>query len=269
MATLPKKLFAPSRIQISKFLSMYLLIQVAFAARAEGTTRFSNTSERAVASKDSGKQIVTNSVVMQNAPAWLTQSKVQSVVDRTEQRLEWSTRKIEAYWYPTQESLEDAFGFRAPTILAFMRRSDQSLHFGPKTTSKNFAVVFAHELGHVIISQKYKNSIPSWIEEGLVNKIAGNTRVNYKFLKNYRPREDVNRMSHPFDAKSMEEVNFKYQAALAAVLMLEKKCPNFRELINLSLKQNLETFIPTYCSIPDVNTAFWQWVDLQAIKSPK
>lgn len=207
------------------------------------------------------ENLETNSATFVDPPKWLSESKAQSAIDRIEQKLEWSTRKIQVHFYSEQRKLEAGFGFSAPTILAFTRRSDQSVHLGPKVTAENFKVVFGHELGHVIISQKYKNSIPGWIEEGLVNKIAGYTKINYAFLKKFTPRTPINQLTHPFDAKTMDEVNFKYQAALAAILMLEKKCPDFRELINLSLKQNLETFIPTYCNMPDLNKSFWKWID--------
>jgi len=207
------------------------------------------------------ENLVTNSAVFHSPPDWLNSGIAQSAIDRIEQKLEWSVRKIQVYFYSDHKKLEAAFGYSAPTILAFMKRSDQSIHLGPKLNAKNFKVIFGHELGHVIITQKYKNSIPGWIEEGLVNKIAGYTKIDYNFLKKFTPRGPVNQLTHPFDAKTLDEVNFKYQAALASINMLEKKCPSFRELINLSLKKNLETFIPTYCKIPDLNKAFWKWID--------
>jgi hypothetical protein len=207
--------------------------------------------------------IVTNSVQISNPPEWLKKAQLSEVVSRIERKLEWSTKRVNATWYGNQDELVRAFGKNAPHILAFTRKSDGSVHVGPKVTKENFNEVFGHEMGHVILSQKFKKAIPLWLEEGLVNHVAGVNQINYKWLL-LQPRLALRGLQHPFNAASQDTVNFHYMASSAVIKMLEKKCGSFRELLNLSLRSNMDDYIASFCKIPDLDAAFWKWTEEKA-----
>ena len=217
--------------------------------------------------KNQTRQITTNSVIVSNAPSWLTQGRVQQVVDRVERKLEWSIRRTTATFYSSApQMLKNFSGRAAPEIVAFTKGSDLTIHLGPKVTKANFDLIFGHELAHVIIFQKYKTSVPPWLNEGLCNNVAGYKSLNYTWLAAQSPRVDVTQLYHPYDPERASRADVHYMASLAAVKMLEKKCPSFRELLNLALKSNINDYIKTYCGIPDLNKAFWSWVDAEAKK---
>jgi hypothetical protein len=214
--------------------------------------------------KAQAQEILTNGARFLNPPKWVSAYKANEAIQHVERKLEWSVRRVDVKWFRTQAELEQAFGRTAPMILAFTRKTgDGTIYMGPQVNAGNFKMVLGHEIAHVIMYQKYKGAIPAWLEEGMANDSAGNVQIDYKWL-NKQPRQNVTQMTHPFDAKSNDEVNFKYMASLATVLMLEKKCPSLRELVNLSLKKNIETFIPTYCGIQDLNAALWTWIAQKA-----
>ena len=211
--------------------------------------------------------ITTNSIVVENAPSWMTEYQVQSIVDHVEYRLEWSIRRIKATFYTDQSVFISKFNGRAaPDILAFTKSSDQTIHIGPRVNKANFKAVFAHEVSHVVLFQKYKNAIPPWLTEGLCNSVAGNEKVSYAWIAKQKPRFDVSTLAHPYDKQSKNRADLHYRASLAVLKMLEKKCPDFKELLNLSLKSTLADFLPTYCNIPNLNTTFWSWIDAEAKK---
>ena len=227
-----------------------LLLSLSFSAHAQST-----------------KTITTNSVVVENAPAWLSEYAVQSVVDRIEMRLEWSIRRTRAFFYSDQALFISKFNGRAASdILAFTKRNDLTVHLGPRINKQNFAGVFGHELAHVILFQKYKDSIPPWLTEGLCNSVAGNEKINYAWLAAQGPRFDISTLEHPYDKQNKNRADLHYRASLAVVKMLQKKCPDFKELLNLSLKSKLADFLPTYCGISKLNETFWTWVDAEAKK---
>jgi len=213
------------------------------------------------------KTIQTNSVNIENAPAWLSEYAVQSIVDKVEYKLEWSIRRTTANFYKDQGTFISKFNGRAaPDIVAFTKKADNSIHLGPRVTKANFAIVFGHELAHVVLFQKYKDSVPPWLTEGLCNSIGGADKISYSWLAAQTPRIDVSRLEHPYDKKRQNRADVHYRASLAVLKMLEKKCPDFKELLNLSLKSKLADFLPTYCNIPNLNSTFWTWVDSEARK---
>lgn len=213
------------------------------------------------------KSIQTNSVNIENAPNWLSEYAVQSIVDKVEYKLEWSIRRTTASFYRDQSVFISKFNGRAASdIVAFTKRKDNTIHLGPRVTKDNFAMIFGHELAHVVLFQKYKDSIPPWLTEGLCNSIAGVDKIDYAWLAAQTPRIDVSRLEHPYDKKRQNRADVHYRASLAVVKMLQKKCPDFKELLNLSLKSKLADFLPTYCNIPNLNSTFWTWVDSEARK---
>jgi len=202
----------------------------------------------------------TNAARFVNPPKWLTAYKANAVVAKIEKRLEWSTRRVDVTYYSSEDAFEKALGISKSAVVAFARRSDQSIHLGPKVKEDNFTSVFGHELAHVIVFQKFKMAIPKWLEEGLANRVAENIIIDYNWLAK-QSRLNVSKLGHPLDAKSEVTLNFHYMAALGVVHMLESKCTSLRELLNLSLRSTLEDAVPTFCKIPDINSAFWKWVD--------
>lgn len=223
-----------------------------------------------LASASQAKSVTTNSVIVDNAPAWVSEYSVQSVVDRIEARLEWSIRRTRATFYTDQTQFISRFNGRAaPDILAFTKRNDLTIHLGPRIKKDNFAGIFGHELAHVVLFQKYKDSIPPWLTEGLCNSVAGNEKISYVWLAAQTPRFDIATLAHPYDKQNKNRADLHYRASLAVVKMLEKKCPDFRELLNLSLKSKLADFLPTYCSISDLNSTFWSFVDAEAKKEKR
>ena len=82
-------------------------------------------------------EIKTNAVFMADAPRWVTMGRVDRVVDRIQSLLEWSIRRINVYWYADQAEFEKVHG-KGPTVQAFARKSDNTVHVGPKVNEANF-----------------------------------------------------------------------------------------------------------------------------------
>src|SRR4051812_30149174 len=99
--------------------------------------------------------IEINEISMTDAPAWLKPARLQRVVDQVQDKLEWDIRKVRVTWYRDQASFQRLHGY-GETVLAFTRPGDQSIHIGPRVDSGSFDSVMGHELGHVIVRQKYR-----------------------------------------------------------------------------------------------------------------
>lgn len=215
----------------------------------------------------SGAEIKTNAVLMPDAPAWLTVHQVNQVVDRIESKLEWSIRRIRVLWY-TDEATFESTHHLGPLVLAFTRKSDDTVHLGPRVNGSNFTPVFGHELVHVIIHQKYRNSIPPWLEEGLANYLARQGKVNYAWLNRQGFQGDVRELVHPFQGYTPgpasltadERVRYHYMASQALAEMIASKCGDLEDLLQLSVGKKLETYLSTTCEISDINTEFRRWL---------
>jgi hypothetical protein len=205
--------------------------------------------------------LMTNSLKIENPPSWVKESIIQKVAARIESKLEWSPRRVNAYFYNSEQTFSDAHGFHGSPILAFYRRQTTDLHFGPRVDKNNFEMVLTHEMSHAVIAQKYKDHLPKWLEEGLANWTAKNDTVPWKDLAKLQPRMDPREAAHPFQASEFQFTEARYMVSLAAVHFLKKECPSLRELLNLSLKSNLEKFLPTYCQIKNLKEEFWAFVD--------
>jgi hypothetical protein len=112
--------------------------------------------------------VSTNAATFLNPPAWLNESRIDRVVDQIQQYMEWDIRKVSVTWHNDQAEFQKFHGYDA-TVLAVSRKPDNTIHLGPRVTSQNFDSVFGHELVHIILFQKYKDSVPKWLEEGLAN----------------------------------------------------------------------------------------------------
>jgi hypothetical protein len=211
----------------------------------------------------SAKEIRTNEVTMANAPDWLKQTRVEKVTDRIQQKLEWTIRRINVIWYATPEAFAKAHPLGPQAIAVTINSNGAStVHLGPIIDAQNFDEVFAHELVHVIVNQKYKSSIPKWLEEGLANHIAKHGKVDYAWLLAHDTGDDVHNLAHPFSG-SAKGISYRYKASQALAEMLNKKC-DLENLIRLSVQRNMEDYIKTYCEIPDLNAAFKKWIKKQA-----
>lgn len=201
------------------------------------------------------KQIETNQVRMTGAPEWLEEARVREIAERMGSTLEWEIRKINVTYYEDKDAYAKVNRL-GPLAVAFTRRSDATVHLGPGVTKDNFDAIFGHELAHVILVQKYKGAIPSWLEEGLANHVAKLGRVDYEALKT-KPVLDVLKLSHPYGKET--DTRHIYQSSQAVMEMIAHKC-SLTDLLQLSVGKKLETYLKTYCQIPDVNAAFREWV---------
>ncbi len=216
--------------------------------------------------KSLANSIQTNSVAFEQAPDWVKQSRVERLIDRVQNRLEWDIRKIRGFWYPSAEAFQKAHGFDA-SVLAFTRKTDMTLHFGPRVVDSNFDGVFQHELVHVILAQKYRAAIPAWLEEGTANYHSDRGKVDYAWLAS-QPARDVTTLVHPFlapgkKAPSSEDSRYHYQASTALIEMIASRC-DLSELFQLSVQKGLEKYLSTFCSISDVNAEFKAWLKRKA-----
>ncbi|MEW6057068.1 MAG: hypothetical protein AB1540_10680 [Bdellovibrionota bacterium] len=205
-------------------------------------------------------EIQTNAVVVSQAPVWLTRLEVQRVVDRVERFLEWDIRRISVRWYSDQGQFEKVHGF-GPAVLAIAKRSDHSVHVGPKVQKENFAKVFGHELAHVVLFQKYKDAVPKWLEEGLANYVSKHGMIDYKLL-GAQPLSDVKALEHPFGSGQAPKVEPKvhYMASTALMEMIASRC-RIHDLLQLSVGQKLERYLSTFCGIADLNLEYKKWVE--------
>lgn len=204
--------------------------------------------------------IELNELTMPQAPDWLTESRVQSVVDHVSSRLEWDIHKFQVNWYTDQAAFEKTHGF-GRTVLAITMKKTMTISVGPRVTSENFDQVFGHELVHVILGQKYHDAIPGWLEEGLANYISKHGTIDYAWLAG-QPRPDVRTMTHPFKS-AVESPQYQYMASTALIAMIDSKC-GLDDMLQLSVGSKLEAYLSTFCGIPDINAAFDQWLKLKS-----
>lgn len=216
----------------------------------------------------SAAEITTNEISMHGAPAWLTQTRVENVVSKIQTKLEWDIRKINVFWYPDEYTFLQASGLGSSAVVAFSRKQDQTVHLGPRVTTANFDSVFGHELVHIILYQKYKNAIPSWLDEGLANFVSKHGTIDYKWLAK-QPPGDVHLLAHPFapggpwTADAPNRVRFCYEASTALMEMITSRC-TLEDILQLSLGSKLENYLSTLCGISDLNGDFRAWVQRKA-----
>ncbi len=214
----------------------------------------------------SAAELQTNTTFMSEAPAWINKTRIDKVSDKIQSYLEWSIRRVTVVWYKDQDSFGKAHGY-GPTVLAFSRKADNTVHLGPRVTTQNFDQIFAHELSHVISFQKYKEAIPKWLEEGLANHLSQAGSVDYQWLAAQPIPADVRELSHPFSS-TPEQVRYRYIASQALVEMIAAKC-DFKNLLRLSVGMKMESYLDTYCRLPDLNQSFRKWLVEQKAKSIK
>lgn len=208
-------------------------------------------------------EITTNSALIHGAPKWLAESRVNRVVDKIQNMLEWDIRRVEVYWHSNEEDFAKAHGLNVPAgsgsvVMAVSKKNQNAIHIGPRVDASTFDGVFGHELGHIIIYQKYKEAIPNWLEEGLCNFAAKPSLVDYKWLSK-QTALDVRTLGHPF-GKSIATPRYHYMASTAAMELLASKC-GIHDLLQLSVGQKLEGYLSTFCQISDLNSELKKWVE--------
>ena len=209
------------------------------------------------------KDFQTNAVNFKNAPAWLKRTRVEKITDKIQTRLEWTIRRVPIKYHSDTSSFAKAHKF-GPIAVAVtqVKNGKAEIHLGPTINTDNFDQIFAHELVHVILQQKYKNAIPKWLEEGLANHLAQKNGVDYKLLAKNLKGLNVYELGHPFGQNfkaTNENVRLRYMASQALAEMLDKKC-DLENLIRLSVERKMEDYIKTYCEITDLNKAFRTWI---------
>jgi hypothetical protein len=212
--------------------------------------------------QNGGTTLQTNEAIIHSPPKWLKRTRVERITDRIQRRLEWSTRRIHVHWHNSLDSFNQAHSLGpGPAAVTVSRPSEQVIHLGPKVNQENFDQIFAHELVHVIVYQKYRGAIPKWLEEGLANHLSQARKVDYEWLSQQKLPQDVSQVAHPFRG-SPEQVTVSYRVSQALIEMLDKKC-DLENLIRLSVQRNMADYILTYCEIQDLNQSFRQWLSSQ------
>ncbi|MCB0404158.1 MAG: hypothetical protein KDD51_05180 [Bdellovibrionales bacterium] len=207
------------------------------------------------------KSLETNAVKIVNAPSWLTEARVRTIAHKVEEFLEWDIRRVQVVWHASQSEFAAAHGL-GPLALAATDRKAQIIHIGPRVSAENFDGIFGHELAHIVIIQKYKQAIPAWLEEGLANYVGELDKVDYKYL-NSKPYVPVASLTHPY--RKNADTKYHYHASTALMKMIAEKCP-IHDLLQLSVGKRIETYLKTFCEIPDLDLAFKKWLKTQASK---
>jgi hypothetical protein len=204
---------------------------------------------------------------MHGAPAWLKEPRLEKVIAQIQSKLEWDIRRVNVFWYTDETTFAQIHGLGyGGGVVAFSRRSDQTIHLGPRVATDNFDGVFGHELVHIILYQKYKNAIPAWLDEGLANYLSQHGKVDYAWLAT-QPPGDIHALAHPFSGGGPDggatRVRFCYEASTAVMEMIASKC-SVADMLQLSVGSKLENYLSTLCGISDINADFRAWVAKKA-----
>lgn len=210
------------------------------------------------------QEILTNETRFSNAPSWLTPRAVEKAVAKVQRIMEWDIRRVNVRFHSDAQAFQALHGF-GPTVRAVTYVDKNQIELGPPVNSSNFEFIFGHELVHVILWQKYKAAIPKWLDEGLANYVPGKDLniVDYSWLAN-QAFPDVRDLVHPFQATPSRKSppvssRYHYQASTALIELIASKC-SLRDLLQLSVGEKLESYLSTYCRIPDINESFKSWV---------
>ncbi len=203
-----------------------------------------------------------NSTTFINPPAWLTENRIERVVDRIQRFLEWDIRRVTVNWYLNAGEFQAQHGF-GPAVLAISKKPENLICLGPDVTNSNFDAVFGHELVHIILYQKYRDAIPKWLEEGLANYAARKGSVDYLWLK-AQPFKSIRSLGHPFldqssSGKVGEDFRYHYQASTAVMEMIASKC-RINDLLQLSVGEKLEGYLGTFCGVSNLDVEFKKWI---------
>jgi hypothetical protein len=213
--------------------------------------------------------IDTNTAHCENAPSWVTGSRIDRIEGKIADKLGGSDfHKIRLSFFTDQVAFRKTHDLDE-SVLAFTIKPENSVTIGPKVTSSDFDAVFGHELVHIILFQKYKNSIPGWLEEGLANHLAKHGKVDYAWLAK-QPARDIALLAHPFGPVGSilpGGPRYAYQASQALMEMIATHC-EVTDLVGMSAGKKLESYLPTLCGIEDLNAEFKKWITRKTRVSP-
>ncbi len=214
------------------------------------------------------KDFTTNSLQVKDAPEWVTQRVVERVSDKIENKLEWKIRRVPVVWHASHETYGRAHSL-GPAAAAVTVKSDKKteIHIGPNVIKADYAQILGHELVHVAFYQKYKGSIPEWLEEGFANFLSRKKRVDLNELKPEILPKDVTKLGHPFKG-AQTNIHLQYKISQALVEMLDDKC-DLDRLLRLSVRKKIETYIRNTCGITNINDDFKEWLSKNRKKSVK
>jgi hypothetical protein len=205
------------------------------------------------------------------APRWVSVGRLEKVTRRVERVLEWDIRKTQVHFYSSADAFEKVHGLGSRAV-AVTLKGKQEIHVGPRVSTGDFDAVFAHELVHLILGQKYRQAVPAWLEEGLANQVARRGKPDYRWLVTElerRPRGswNVENLTHPFQNSSAidgsDSVRFHYEASTALAELIASRC-NWSDLLQLSVGSRLERYLKTFCGMPEMTESFRSWVGKKA-----
>ena len=70
---------------------------------------------------------------------------------------------------------------------------------------------------------------------------------------------DVHQLVHPL-VGSIDEIHYHYMASQALIEMSAAKC-DLRNLLRLSVGRKMESYLDTYCGLPDLTGEFKNWIN--------
>lgn len=197
----------------------------------------------------------TNCCNVENAPEWLSSYTLSDIATEMESKLHWSIRRVKVVFHNTNQSFASASNLNF-IAAAFFSPSRQAIEFSPQKDLAEFTPTFRHELVHVISNQKFKDSIPRWLEEGFANYIGSKRKVDYKWLaKQSLPK--ASQLSHPSTDDGGSKMH--YQLSTATVEMIAGTC-NFDDLLMLATGSKLTNYLETFCKIKDLDSSVAEWV---------
>ncbi len=211
------------------------------------------------------QEMVVNEAVIKTPPKWLKKTKVQKIINKIQRKLEWDIRRIQIVWHEDEIAFHKSHALATQDILAFAKKEQNTINMGPKIDLKNFDSVFAHELVHIILYQKYKDAIPKWLEEGLANYFSGFGKVDYGFLDS-KELPNVSDLTHPYKS-SKTDSKVHYMLSQAAIEMIASKC-SLQDLLQLSVGEKLESYLKTFCELMDINASTRDWIR-KKVNKPK
>lgn len=203
--------------------------------------------------------IQTNEMTIHDSPEWVKRVEVEKLTEKIQNKLEWRTRKVPVYWHSTLESFSKAHSLGPlPAAVTIKSKKKTEIHMSPTVDKSDYKEILGHELVHVIFYQKYKASIPRWLEEGFANFYSRTSKVDYKRLARQKLPEDVTQMQHPYKQKLID-ARLHYHISQALAEMLDEKC-DLDNLLRLSVQKKLENYIIRTCGIKNINQSFQKWL---------
>ena len=180
-----------------------------------------------------------------------------------ESKLEWKIRRVPVYFHQSEKSFQRAHNLGSrPAAVSIKSPQKTQIHLSPRVNEKNVFQMLGHELIHIIFYQKYKDSIPRWLEEGFANYYSRHGKVNYSWLYKQKKFSDVTKMDHPFKTSS-HPVEVHYKTSQALVEMLAEHC-DLDNLLRLSVQKKLVDYIKRTCEIRDINQVYRKWLTKKA-----